>query len=272
VAAAFMAAVAAELAPTGLALTLLTSSTRADLVPARDLPMDGALVYSCEPGSPSLDWLLRRKVPLVFVDQERQAGTPSVNIDDRGGAAAAARHVVELGHRRIGIVTSAVGGETGLVDDPLRAATGHVQRQRMLGWTDELHERGIEPLVCQDPFTADDRGEVGGRTLLDADPSITAILCFSDVIAAGVCATAADLGRRVPQGLSVVGFDDNPMARRHRPALTTVRQDVDAKGRASAATLVETIERARTGHGGRARHVVLPTELIVRASTAPPPP
>ena len=270
VAAAFMAAVAAELGPTGLALTLLTTSTRDDLVPARDLPMDGALVYSCETDSASLDWLRRRKVPLVFVDQEHQSGTPSVNIDDRGGARAAADHVVGLGHRRVGIVTTTVDGDPGLVADPRRTTTGHVQRQRMLGWLDGLHAAGIDPVVCQDRFTADDRGELGGRTVLAADPSITAILCFSDVIAAGVCSAAADLGRRLPADLSVVGFDDNPMAKRHRPALTTVRQDVVAKGRASAGMLVDVIDASRAGTTVRAKHVVLPTELVVRASTAAP--
>ncbi len=271
VAAGFMAAVAAELAPTGLALTLLTSSTRADLIPARDLPMDGALVYSCGADSTSLDWLRRRRVPLVFVDQDRAAGVPSVNIDDRGGARQAAEHLIALGHRRVGIVTSAVDGPFGLVDDPLHVAVGHVQRQRLLGWIEALRAAGIDPVVYQEAYAADDRGEPGVRALLARDPTITAVLCFSDVIALGVSRALVDLGRRVPDDVSVVGFDDNPLARQARPALTTVRQDVAAKGRDSAAALVETIARARAGGNGRARHLVLPTELVVRASTAKPP-
>ena len=271
VAAGFMTAVAAELSPTGLALTLLTSSTRADLIPARDIPMDGALVYSCEVDSPSLDWLQRRKVPLVFVDQDRVAGVPSVNIDDRGGARQAAEHIVQLGHRRVGIVTASVDGPVGITTDPLRSATGHVQRQRLLGWTDALHAAGIEPVVYQDAYGADDRGEPGARALLAHDPTITAVLCFSDVIALGVSGAMSDLGRRVPADVSVVGFDDNPLARQARPALTTVRQDVVAKGRESAAALLAMILRAKNGDVGRARHLVLPTELVVRASTAAPP-
>ena len=98
----------------------------------------------------------------------------------------------------------------------------------------------------------------------------TAILCFSDVIAYGVVQEANALGLAVPGDLSVVGFDDNPLAQRMRPALTTVRQDVAAKGQAAAAALTAAIQRSRTGSGGRARNVLLPTELIIRDSTAKP--
>ena len=74
----------------------------------------------------------------------------------------------------------------------------------------------------------------------------------------------------MPNDLSVVGFDDNPLALRMQPQLTTVRQDVDAKGRAAVTALTAAIERARAGTPARARHLVLPTELIVRGSTAAP--
>jgi DNA-binding LacI/PurR family transcriptional regulator len=96
----------------------------------------------------------------------------------------------------------------------------------------------------------------------------TAILCFSDAIARGVIHAAEDAGLDVPADLSVVGFDDNPAGRRTRPALTTVRQDVDAKGRAAARALTGAIERAKTQRAGRAKHLVLDTELVVRDSTA----
>ena len=100
----------------------------------------------------------------------------------------------------------------------------------------------------------------------------TAVLCFSDVVAFGVIESARELGFRVPDDLSVVGFDDTAAARRSRPPLTTVRQDVSAKGRAAARELTKAIARSRSGQGRatRPRRVVLPTELIVRESTAPP--
>ena len=111
---------------------------------------------------------------------------------------------------------------------------------------------------------------LAARLLLEMPERPTAILCFSDVIAYGVVQEANALGFAVPDDLSVVGFDDNPLAQRMRPALTTVRQDVAAKGHAAAAALTAAIERSRTGSGRRARHVLLPTELIIRDSTAKP--
>ncbi len=110
------------------------------------------------------------------------------------------------------------------------------------------------------------------QILLEAPDRPTAILCFSDVIAYGVVQEANALGFAVPDDLSVVGFDDNPLAQRMRPALTTVRQDVAAKGRAAAAALTAAIERSRSGASARARQVLLSTELVVRDSTAEPPP
>ena len=103
VATAFLGAIADELAPTGLAIALLTASDHDDVVPARDLALDGAVLYSCLPESAARTWLLRRRLPLVTVDQDSIAGVPSVNVDDRAGARAAAEHLLGLGHRRIGL-------------------------------------------------------------------------------------------------------------------------------------------------------------------------
>lgn len=270
VATTFLGAIAEELAPTGLALTLLSASEQADMIPARDVPMDGALVYSCNAESTAVDWLKRRKLPLVFVDQVAVPGIASINIDDRAGARAAAQHLVQLGHRRIDIVTVGTAGAPGIVTDPVSAAVGHVLKQRMLGWFDALDAAGIRPTVAQERPTDAHAGEQGARLLLDQPDPPTAMLCFSDVMAYGVVQVAHARHLRVPQDLSVVGFDDNPLAQRMRPALTTVRQDVAAKGHAAAAALTAAIQRSRTGTTGRVRHVLLPTELVVRDSTAEP--
>src|SRR4051812_592896 len=144
VATGFLGAVADALAPTGLALTLLSGSTeQGEVIPARDVAIDGALVYSCDSSSPGTAWLLRRKLPLVFVDQAPSEGRASVNIDDRGGARAAAQHLIDLGHQRIAIVTSDVHGPYGLLDDPGRAESGRVASERILGWLDALEPAGI---------------------------------------------------------------------------------------------------------------------------------
>ena len=107
--------------------------------------------------------------------------------------------------------------------------------------------------------------------LLDAPERPTAVLCYSDVLARGVLDAARDRRLRIPEDLSVAGFDDAPLATRTVPPLTTVRQNSDAKGRAAAALLAARIEAARNGSEPPAEHVVLPTELVVRRSTAPPP-
>jgi DNA-binding LacI/PurR family transcriptional regulator len=271
VAMAFLAGISGELASTGLSLTLLSAAPEGDIVPARDVAIDGAIVYSCNPDSSAVSWLMRRRLPLVFVDQAPAAGIASVNIDDRLGARAAAQHIVDLGHRRVAIVTTGFAGEFGILSDALAASTAYTEGQRLLGWFDALNDAGIEPTVLRmRHVNPDEIGYTAAQTLLELGDRPTAILCFSDAIAQGVIRAIKDAGLRVPEDISVVGFDDNPISRRTSPALTTVRQDVDAKGRAAAAALTIAIDRAKTRPTGRGRHLVLPTELVVRGSTHAP--
>ena len=186
VAMAFLAGITDELAPSGRSLTLLSAAPEGDLIPARDVAIDGAIVYSCNPESSAVSWLLRRRLPLVFVDQAPAAGIASINIDDRLGARAAAQHVVDLGHRRVAIVTTGYAGEFGLLTDPLEATVAYTERQRLLGWYDALEPAGIEPIVVRQPHVhPDDVGAAAGQTLLGLDQRPTAILCFSDAIARG---------------------------------------------------------------------------------------
>ncbi len=201
---------------------------------------------------------------------------PSINIDDRAGARAGARHLVELGHRRIGIVSSSAVGPHGLIPEPVSTPGGHAAHERLQGWLDELDAAGIRPtVVVQPPYAPQATGDAARQLLDVADPP-TAILCFSDVIALGVVSVARERGLRVPEDLSVVGFDDAPLAARATPSLTTVRQDVLAKGRAAAAALTALLATDRPGGEGPgdeqcAVHLVLPTELVVRDSTGPAP-
>ncbi len=273
VATGFLAAVADEVAPTGLALTLLSSSVVDEVIPARDVAMDGAVVYSCDPDNTAVDWLRRRGMPIVFVDQEPTRGISCVNVDDRGGARAAAQHLIDLGHRKVAVMTAAVGGEGGIVTDPVEdaASSKFVSRERLTGYLDALGEAGLTPVVNRQQHSDDEEAYVAALGLLDADEPPTGVLCFSDVIAHGVVRAAEQLGLGVPGDLSVVGFDDSPLARRLRPQLTTVHQDVKAKGQAAAAALRAAMDHNRAGTRGRATHVVLAAELVVRDSTAPPP-
>lgn len=270
VATSFLGAVAEELGPTGLSLTLLTSSDDGAIIPARDVAIDGALVYSCDPTSTAVQFLTRRKLPLVYVDQVPVDGIPAVNVDDRAGARAAAQHLIDLGHRRIGLLLSGLHGTHGVVTAADLTAEGHASTQRLLGWRDALDAAGIDPVMARQSGADLEQAKAGARLLLDRPDRPTALLCFSDAVAYGALRCAEDLGIDVPGQLSVVGFDDNPLAVQIRPTLTTVRQDVQAKGRLAAAALSRAIQDRLAGRPITAEHTLLPTELVVRDSTAPP--
>ncbi|MFZ1412452.1 MAG: LacI family DNA-binding transcriptional regulator [Micropruina sp.] len=253
----FLGAIADELAPDGLALTLVPATVDGPVVPARDVAMDGAIAYSCDPASPALAWLERRTLPVVYVDMPAPPGSPSIRIDDAGGARAAAQHLVDLGHRRIALLTVQVD----------RVGSSHVVEQRMRGWLQALTAAGIQPDVLALPSSVGARRLVA-QLLREVRP--TAVLCLTAVLAHDVLAAADDLGLAVPDDLSVVGFDDHPLALRTRPSLTTVRQDVDAKGHAAARALLSAIAAAGSESVSVESHL-LPVTLVVRESSGPPP-
>lgn len=263
-----LVAISAELEPSGRGLTLLGSSVDGDIVPARDVPLDGALVYSCDPTSEAVDYLKRRKLPLVFVDQQPEKGYPCLNVDDRGGARLAAQHLIDLGHRRIALVTRAIDEPGPMSADEVESATFTVRR-RFEGWIEALAAAGIEPLLLNATASTEDAGRDAAQFMLGMAPRArpTAVLAYSDRIAQGVMQAAQDADLDVPGDLSVIGFDDAEFARRTRPALTTVRQDVMRKGSEATSLLVRAIASRAPQ---RTDHRSLPTELIVRSSTARP--
>jgi DNA-binding LacI/PurR family transcriptional regulator len=259
VSAEFVASVADELAQRGLALTVLTPPTDDDFVPARDVAIDGALVYTCEPKSAGVEWLGRRSLPVVAVDQDLGKAVPGVRVDDRDGARQGAQHLLELGHRRIGILALGSAGSNGrLVDSQSLPA-----RMRLAGWRAALKKAGVDPVVVRAPFEHQDASFTAARELLEHP--VTAVLCFSDVFARAVVRAAEEQGKRVPEDISVVGYDDSPLSAASRPALTTVRQDITAKGHAAAGMLADVLD------GRPATSQLLPTTLVVRDSTGPAP-
>jgi DNA-binding LacI/PurR family transcriptional regulator len=267
VATEFLTSVAGALAEEGLAVTLLSSAgatnAASGYVPARDVAMDGAIVYICDPASPDIGWLERRGLPVVSVDRDPSPTAPSVNVDDQAGARAAAEHLVELGHTRIGIITLRSGFEVEGQPTPNRPA-----RERMTGWREALEPAGIDPIVRAADIWPPVSAHETARELLDREDRPTGVLCFSDAFAITTIRVAESLGLRVPEDLSVVGFDDSPLAQTSRPPLTTVRQEVSDKARHAVRALTR---RMRADDGGQAERVVLPTSLVVRRSTAPPP-
>lgn len=268
VSARFLGAVADELAPGGLALTLVPALTDGAGVPARDVAMDGAIAFSCDPQLPALSWLERRGLPIVYVDMAAPRGRVSITIDDRGGARRAAQHVLDLGRRRVALLTSGFGTEPGPVDGtlPPESARLRVVAERLAGWREALDAAGVVPRVVNQPNTYTDASEAA-RLMLAQPDRPDAVLCLTDVVAQSVLAVAADAGLRVPEDLAVVGFDDHPLALRTRPTLTTVRQDVEAKGRVAARALLELVARRADPTLPAPRSRRLPVELVVRGST-----
>ena len=267
VATEFLSSVADALTHEGLAVTLLTSGGAAGApaghVPARDVAMDGAIVYICDPASPDISWLERRGLPMVSVDREPTPTAPSVNVDDRGGARAAAQHLVDLGHTRVGIITLRSGFDIEGVPTENRPA-----RERMIGWREALEAAGIEPTVHAARFRPQLSVDEIAHDLLGRPDRPTAVLCFSDAFAATTMQVAQELGLRVPEDLSIVGYDDSPLATASRPQLTTVHQEVASKGHEAVRALVAVMSNDPPKTTER---ILLPTSLVVRQSTAPPP-
>ncbi|MGK5556806.1 LacI family DNA-binding transcriptional regulator [Actinomadura kijaniata] len=234
--------------------------------------VDGLLAYSLSDGHPALAAARERGLPTVLVDEPEPDGDePFVGVDDRGGARRAAAHLVELGHRRFAVLAdrlSADGGAGPAGPARLRSATFAVARQRLAGYTDAL-PAGCRAPVVECAGNSAELGRAAAARLLDvpAGRRPTAILAMTDRLAHGAVAAARDLGLSVPGEVSVAGFDDLPSAAEGDPPLTTVRQPLVEKGRLAARLLLDLL----AGEAVPPR-TVLPTELVVRASTGPPPP
>lgn len=194
--------------------------------------------------------------PFVLIDYDDDApGCSVVNASNRRGTRDAIRHLVELGHRRIGFITGR--------DD---VGATHA---RLAGYRDEMAAAGL--VIGPDDIVPGDflepRGHAAGIELLARPDRPTAVFTSSDMAAFGVMRAAEDLGLRVPDDVSVVGFDDLPEAARVHPALTTVRQPLREMGRTAVRQLLERLDDADRPPV----RLALETELMVRASTAPPP-
>jgi DNA-binding LacI/PurR family transcriptional regulator len=203
-------------------------------------PADGLLLFEVDPPPRAAG-----SEPIVVIESESR-GHPSVRLDVASGTEAAIRHLLELGHRRIGHVAS-------VHDRP----------------TFRLRRRTVDRLVGDDvprvrsEFTlASARDAV--RELLTGHDDLTALFCDDDVVAAGAYLGARELGVRIPDDLSVVGFDGLDIGRVLDPPVTTIVSDAGELGRIAFELLTAQLQ------GKRPRSRVLPVELEVRGSTAPP--
>ena len=222
--------------------------------------VDGFLTLGLETFRGTMVVLQQRGVPFVMVDSDPTPGIPCVNIDDEAGAYAAMTYALGRGHRQIAIF----GIRSGHHGDYHKYA-GTLQR-RIAGYARALSEYGLSLSDSNVRLIECECDAEGGREGLHAlwqsrwQP--TAIVAMADVIAIGVMQAASALGLRIPDDLSVIGYDDIEASSLTCPALTTVHQPTLEKGHVAARLLLQRIEVASL----QAEHVVLPVELVERQS------
>lgn len=214
--------------------------------------VDGVLLVSVHRDDPLPGLLEELGLPTVLAGR-RRADEPlnHVHSDNVGGARAAVCHLLERGRGEIATITGPMDMDVG--------------GSRLQGWREALDEAGRPvdgELVATGDFT-EEGGRSAMRALLERRPGLDAVFAASDVMAAGALAELRRHGRRVPDDVAVVGFDDSIVARHTDPPLTSVRQPVEEIGRMITELLLQEIEEP----GSARHHVVLPTSLTVRAST-----
>lgn len=212
---------------------------------------DGLLLILPRNAAAYLDTLRQRQFPHVLVDYlSDKQNVPSVSATNFRGAYDAMSFLLSLGHRRIGFITGTM--EFGCA------------RDRLNGYHTALKDHGISSdpqLVCEGNFMQP-QGYVCARRLLSLPERPTAIFASNDMMAFGVMEAARELGLRLPEDLSIVGFDDIPQASHVHPALTTVRQPLEEMGRSAAHLLLKYIANPNA----EVERIELPTRLIIRES------
>ncbi|CAN5392374.1 LacI family DNA-binding transcriptional regulator [soil metagenome] len=209
--------------------------------------IDGAIMVTPTVVSASAD------IPIVAIDpQAGHADLPTVESDSFGGARQATQYLLELGHTRIGFL----GGRPDLRSAELRDA----------GYRRALADAGIafDPSLVRDGHYEFRTAREAAFSLLNTPSRPTALFAANDLSAIAILEMAAELSIDVPSQLSVVGFDDIPEASQMTPALSTIRQPMQALG-AAAARMVITL---MSGDAPESTHIVMPTRLVARATTA----
>lgn len=202
------------------------------------------------------EFLDRRGVPvLVSWAYDPAAPKPSIGFDNRRAMAGLARHVIRLGHRRVGVISA-------------EQAFNDRASERVAGIRAAMTEAGLDPkslLIVETPYHIEN-GREAFRRLMRAPVSPTAVICGNDVLAVGALQMAEEMGIDVPGAVSITGFDDIELATVVRPALTTVHVPHRQMGRDAARMLVGMLS-----DGAPVKSVELETELRLRDTLGPPP-
>jgi len=234
--------------------------------------VDGVVVAASNLGVRHRQWLLAAPLPIVLVNSvDKAIDLPTIASDSIQGGRLAVEHLVGLGHARFGIITA---GPRNL-DAP----------DRLTGARTALRAVGIpaaaQHVAIEEPTVAG--GQRAAAAILAADPEVTAIVAYNDLMAIGAMRGVRAGGRRVPDDISVVGFDDVSLSAFVDPPLTTIAQSTADMGRWAVEQLTKRLGRPATGalSAGRdddgsgddepAPHVVLPVRLEIRGSTGPAP-
>ncbi len=213
---------------------------------------DGVLLVSLHGTDPLPGDLQRRGVPLVVAGRPAATGLTYVDVDNRGGAASAVRHLIESGRQAVATIAG-----------PQDMAPG---ADRLAGYREALEASGRdvdEGLIAVADFTLDG-GRAAMARLLEVDPGIDGVFVASDLMALGAMEVLRSAGRVVPDHIAVVGFDDSPLAESAVPPLSSVRQPIEEMGREMTRLLLGSLRRADAP-----RRVILDTSLIVRSSSVP---
>jgi alanine racemase len=224
--------------------------------------VDGVVALGLDERHPEMGSIRHAGLPAVVVDAPAWPGHRAILIDDEGGARQAATHLLGLGHRDLLVM----GVEPAVGEDP----DGGVAGRRLTGYRSAFAAAGVDvppERIVRPPATIEG-GEAAFVRVWSRGERPTGVLCMSDAAAAGVLVAARRLGVRVPEELSIVGFDDLPLTRFTDPPLTTVHQPVRRKGEAAASMLLEALRRPPGDD--QERILVLETRLVVRRSTAAP--
>ncbi len=231
--------------------------------------VDGLIIAASTIGMRQREWLASAPLPVVLVNTNASnVDLPSVASDNHAGGRAAARHLLDLGHRRFGYLMPPPRN----LDAP----------ERLAGVRDELEAAGVDPRAAGPMIGSGAPTVPGGEVAMDEILSAggrsrpTAVIAYNDLMAIGALRAIRRHGLHVPDDLSIVGFDDVAFAAYAEPALTTIRQETAEMGRWAVATLTERLAGVATGNGSSADaapapRLVLPVHLEVRGSTGPGP-
>lgn len=239
----------------------------------RGAVVDSFVIYLVPNDDPVLRAVVARSLPTVIVDGGIELPrTTTINVNDVTAATDLADYLGGLGHRRVAIVSTPLVLERSRTEqfgafasiERQRASMQRVAADRLLGLAQGFDRHGVNFLDVP-VFECAERSVAAGRyaaqKLLERDPSLSAIVCLSDVLAEGVLSAAADCQRAVPEQLSVSGFDDVPVAA--QLGLTTVGQGLTDKGRLAAEILLE-------GSSSDPERILLDAKLRIRSTTGPP--